>query len=158
VELKEYKQAIVDFEARLQSFSITQLLWIQPLIEKTWAAVRKDFPAVETGDLLVRTYHTTTSLIMNEHERGNYLQLHYDFAVKSRDDPSDKLHTVAAEENRADFNYPDHILASSVGDRSLTIPIAASKLDIGSRENAYVLVTFGPRGIKLKLRYTFYFK
>nr|MDO8083543.1 YjbQ family protein [Candidatus Sigynarchaeum springense] len=158
VELKEYKQAVIDFELRVQSFSITQLLWLQPAIEATWAAARKDLPAIETGELLVRTYHTTTSMIMNEHERGNYLQMHYDLAAKSRDDPTNALHTVAAEENRADFNYPDHILSSSIGDRSLTIPIAANKLDMGSRENTYILVTFGPRGVKLKLRYTLYFK
>lgn len=158
VELKDHKQAIIDVEATLQSFSITQLLWIQPVIEAAWTSLKKEFTSIETGELLVRTYHTTTSLIMNEHERGNYLQMHYDFAQKTRDDPSDKLHTVAAEENRADFNYPDHILASSVGGRSLTIPIVGTKLDIGGRENAYVLVTFGPRGIKLKLRFTFYFK
>ncbi|NMC05401.1 MAG: hypothetical protein GYA24_09325 [Candidatus Lokiarchaeota archaeon] len=158
IELKDYKQVIIDFEVKLQTFAITQLLWIHPTLEKTWSAVKKDFPAIETGDLLIRTYHTTTSLIMNEHERGNYLQMHYDFAVKTRDDPSDKLHTVAAEENRADFNYPDHLLASTVGDRSLTIPITAGKLDIGGRENAYVLVTFGPRNVKLKFRFTFYAK
>lgn len=157
VDLQDHKQAIIDFETSLQSFAITQLLWLQPMIESTWVAVKAEFPSIETGDLLIRTYHTTTSLIMNEHERGNFLQLHYDFAQKTRDDPSDKLHTVAAEENRADFNYPDHILATSVGDRNLILPIVGDKLDIGGRENIYVLVTFGPRGIKLKLRFTFYF-
>ncbi|MEX2681658.1 MAG: hypothetical protein Q6373_008660 [Candidatus Sigynarchaeota archaeon] len=158
VELGDYKQAIIDFEVRLESFSITQLLWLQPAMEATWAAARKALPPVETGELLIRTYHTTTSMIMNEHERGNYLQMHYDLAAKSRDDPTNALHTVAAEENRADFNYPDHILSSSIGDRSLTIPIAANKLDMGSRENAYILVTFGPRGVRLKFRYTLYCK
>lgn len=157
VDLQDHKQAIIDFEASFQSFSITQLLWIQPMIESTWSAVKAEFPSIETGDLLIRTYHTTTSLIMNEHERGNFLQLHYDFAQKTREDLSDKLHTVAAEENRPDFNYPDHILATSVGDRNLILPIVGEKLDIGGRENIYVLITFGPRGIRLKLRFTFYF-
>jgi len=157
VDLQDHKQAIIDYQASLQSFSITQLLWLQPMIEAMWASITKEFSTIETGELFIRTYHTTTSLITNEHERGNFLQLHYDFAQKTREDPSDKLHTVAAEENRADFNYPDHILATSVGDRNIVLPIVGDKLDIGSRENVYVLVTFGPRGIKLKLRFTFYF-
>jgi thiamine phosphate synthase YjbQ (UPF0047 family) len=62
---------------------------------------------------------------------------------------SDKLHTLAAEENRADFNYPDHILASKYGDKDFTVPIINGKIQLGGRENLYVLVTFGPRAIKL---------
>jgi thiamine phosphate synthase YjbQ (UPF0047 family) len=149
------QQVVLDYEVSLQSFSVTQLLWIQPLVNELWAGVKAEFHAIETGELMLRTYHTTTSMIMNEHERGNFLQLHYDLAERTRADPTAMLHTVAAEENRADFNFPDHILASSVGDRSLTIPISGSKLDIGSRENAYILVTFGPRKIQLKARFSF---
>lgn len=147
------RHVTIDIEATLQSFSITQLLWIQPLIEEIWASLKKDFASVLHGRLLVRSYHTTTSLIMNEHEHGNYLQLHYDLAERTMSDPSTALHTVAAEENRADFNYPDHFLASSVGSRDITIPITNGSLALGGRENAYVLVTFGPRAVSIKLRF-----
>jgi hypothetical protein len=38
----------------------------------------------------------------------------------------------------------------------ISLDLVGDKLDIGGRENVYVLVTFGPRGIKLKLHFTFY--
>ncbi|MFX0103350.1 MAG: hypothetical protein ACFFCS_27565 [Candidatus Hodarchaeota archaeon] len=147
-------QMVIDFEIYLQSFSITQLIWIQPVLKNLWNEVSKknDF-TIETGELLLRSFHTTTSILVNEHERGNFLQLHYDLARKSMEDASDKLHTVAAEENRADFNYPDHVLASSVGNRNIIIPIRENSLQIGGRENFYVLVTFGPRGMKILARF-----
>ena len=146
---------VVDFEISLQSFSITQLIWIQPVLKQLWHAVgKKNNYTIETGELLLRSYHTTTSILVNEHERGNFLQLHYDLAKKTMENASDKLHTVAAEENRADFNYPDHLLASSVGNRNVTIPIRDGELQLGGRENFYVLVTFGPRGMKLLARFT----
>ncbi|MHA1679687.1 MAG: hypothetical protein ACTSUE_01685 [Promethearchaeota archaeon] len=151
------KQAIISYKLTLQSFSITQLLWIQRHILNAWEKIRGEFKNIEVGELLIRSYHTTTSLIMNEHERGNYLQLHYDLAQKTRLDATKALHTVAAEENRADFNYPDHILASSVGNRAIIIPISHDNLDMGSRENYYIIVTFGPRSVNILLRFSFYF-
>ncbi|MHA1370200.1 MAG: YjbQ family protein, partial [Promethearchaeota archaeon] len=155
IDLDKKVKYIIDIEANLQSFSITQLLWLQPLISETWDFVKKETPGnIEHGELLVRSYHTTTSLILNEHERGNYLQIHYDLAKSSMQNPELKLHTVAAEENRADFNYPDHWLASSVGNRNIIIPISNGDLSLGGRENLYVLATFGPRSIKLMLRYS----
>ena len=149
-------EMVVDFEVFLQSFSITQLIWIQPILMQLWGAVsKKNNYNIETGEVLIRSYHTTTSILVNEHERGNFLQLHYDLAKKSMLDSSDKLHTVAAEENRADFNYPDHLLASSIGNRNIIIPIQKNELQLGGRENFYVLVTFGPRGMKLMVRFKF---
>ncbi|MBD3188188.1 hypothetical protein GF325_15240 [Candidatus Bathyarchaeota archaeon] len=147
------KRVVISHELNLQSFSITQLLWLQPWILESWRQVKDNFQNITVGNLLLRSYHTTTSILMNEHERGNYLQLHYDLAASTREDASTKLHTVAAEENRADFNYPDHMTASSVGNRQVLIPIKDDSLDMGGRENYYILVTFGPRAVKLLLKY-----
>jgi len=52
-------------------------------------------------------------------------------------------------QNRADFNHYDHELASTYGSRQLTLPIINGKMEIGSRENLYLLVTFGPRTVNL---------
>jgi len=106
----------------------------------------------KNGELFIRSYHTTTSLIINEHEFGNYLDLHYKFAEISKQNTSQFLHTVRALENRADFNYYDHELASTYGSRQLIVPIVNGNLEIGSRENFYVLVTFGPRAFNLYLK------
>ena len=91
---------------------------------------------------------------MNEHEYGNYLDLHYLLAEVSSKDSSQFLHTVRALENRADFNHYDHELASTYGNRQLILPIVDRKLEIGSREKYYALVTFGPRTffINIKIR------
>jgi thiamine phosphate synthase YjbQ (UPF0047 family) len=140
-------------DLELNSFAITQLLFISPYIleaAKQWTQEFKDYPF---GEFTLKSYHTTTSIIVNEHEHGNFLQLHYQFAEATMSAAEDKLHTVAADENRADFNYPDHILASSVGDKDLTVPIVDGKIQLGGRENLYILVTFGPRGLKLSLTF-----
>ena len=110
--------------------------------------------SVKNGDFFLRSYHTTTSLIINEYEYGNYLDLHFKFAEISKLDSSKYLHTVRALENRADFNHYDHELASTYGTRNIVIPIIEGNLEIGNRENFYVLVTFGPRSFHLlaKLR------
>ena len=76
-------------------------------------------------------------------------QPHYKFAEISKKDSSRFLHTVNALENRADFNHYDHELASSFGTRLLILPILDRKLEIGSRENFYILVTFGPRTFQI---------
>ncbi|MHA1791441.1 MAG: YjbQ family protein [Promethearchaeota archaeon] len=157
-DLGDRRHAIVDFELTATSFSITQLLWIQPLVKQAWERIKSEFKEIEAGELLIRSYHTTTSILINEHERGNFLQLHYDFCLKTQEDPSFKLHTVAAEENRADFNFPDHILASSIGNRNVIVPISKNKLDMGGRENIYIIVTFGPRNVKIKFRFSIYQK
>jgi thiamine phosphate synthase YjbQ (UPF0047 family) len=77
------------------------------------------------------------------------------FAEISSRDSAPFLHTVRALENRADFNHYDHELASTYGSRQLTLPIVNGRLEIGGRENLYILVTFGPRTfniyIKIKL-------
>ena len=62
------------------------------------------------------------------------------------------MHTLSALENRADYNHPDHAIASTYGQRQLTLPIINRSLEIGSREHFYVLVTFGPRSINLFFR------
>jgi len=59
---------------------------------------------------------------------------------------------VSALENRADFNHYDHELASTYGSRQLTIPILNRNLEMGSRENFYILVTFGPRTFQLFIK------
>ena len=64
----------------------------------------------------------------------------------------DRMHTVKAFENRADFNFQDHLLASTYGQRSLVFPVIDGELQIGGRENIYLLVTFGPRAVSLLLQ------
>jgi thiamine phosphate synthase YjbQ (UPF0047 family) len=150
---KSDHELFIQQDLELNSFSITQLLYISPHIldaAKFWTQKYVDYPY---GELTLKSYHTTTSLIVNEHEIGNYLQMHYQFAEETMAKAEDKLHTLAAEENRADFNYPDHILATTVGDKDFTVPILDGKIQLGTRENLYVLVPFGPRGIKLSLTF-----
>jgi thiamine phosphate synthase YjbQ (UPF0047 family) len=133
----------------IQSFAITQLVSIQDVIDRIISEVQNRYPMVKSGVITIKSYHTTSSLIINEHEIGNYLDLHYYFVEESRKDSSRCLHTVAANENRADFNFPDHLLASTHGQRSITYHIRDGKLARGSRENVYALVTFGPRKINV---------
>lgn len=144
---------MIQQDLALHSFAITQLLYISPYVLDAAQAVAKKYPDYGFGEFTLKSYHTTTSLVVNEHEFGNYLQLHYQFAEASMADAQAALHTVAAEENRADFNYPDHILASTHGDKDYTVPIVDGKIQLGGRENIYVLVTFGPRAIKLSLNF-----
>jgi thiamine phosphate synthase YjbQ (UPF0047 family) len=139
----------VRYKVKLRSYSITQLLFISDLIKQILKKTLKKYPNHTNGELFLRSYHTTTSLIINEHEFGNYLDLHYKFAETSKQDGTPYFHTVAALENRADFNRFDHDLATMNGRRQLIIPILDGKLEIGGRENFYVLVTFGPRTFHL---------
>ncbi len=142
------------YKVKLRSYAITQLLYITNVIEKVLNLSLEANPNLKNGELLVKSYHTTVSLIMNEHEYGNYIDLHYMFAEISSKDSSQFLHTVTALENRADFNHYDHELASTYGNRQLILPIVDRKLEVGSRENYYALVTFGPRTffINIKIR------
>ncbi len=144
------------YDIHLRSYAVTQLLFITDMIKNILKEAKKTYPSLKNGDLFIRSYHTTTSLIINEHEYGNYLDLHYKFAEISDLNSSNYLHTVRALENRADFNHYDHELASTYGMRNIIIPILGGELEIGSRENFYVLVTFGPRSFHLlvKLRIT----
>ena len=93
--------------------------------------------------------------MINEHEYGNYLDLHYKFAEISSRDSTQYLHTVKASENRADFNHYDHELASKYGNRFLIVPIVNGMMEIGKRENFYILVTFGPRTFNIYVRIKF---
>jgi len=140
------------YKIKLGSYSITQLVFITKLVKQIFDETLKKYPNLKNGELFIRSYHTTTSLIINEHEYGNYLDLHYQFAEISKKDSSHFLHTVKALENRADFNHYDHELASTYGSRELTLPILNRKLEIGGRENFYLLVTFGPRTVQLLVK------
>ena len=140
------------YNIQLRSFSITQLLYISQLIREIFNDSLSKFPNLQNGELFIRTYHTTTSLIVNEHEFGNYLDMHYMFAEITRKDSSKSLHTVRALENRADFNPFDHEIATKYGHKQLILPIIKRNLEIGSRENFYILVTFGPRVFQLYIR------
>ena len=146
---------IIEYKLKLRSYSITQLLFLTDIIKEIFNRSLEENPDLKSGELFIRSYHTTTSLIINEHEYGNYLDLHYMFAEISSRDSAPFLHTVRALENRADFNHYDHELASTYGSRQLTLPIVDGMLEIGGRENFYILVTFGPRTfnvyIKIKL-------
>ncbi len=88
---------------------------------------------------------------MNEHKPGNFLELHYTFVDRTQADPSLTLHTVAAEETRADFNSPDYLLARSCEQRDITIPFVDGNFLLSARENLYLLNTFGPRSMHLTL-------
>jgi thiamine phosphate synthase YjbQ (UPF0047 family) len=137
------------YDLLVESFSITQFLWLQPALDDLLWDLQEKYPEYKDGEILVRTKHTTTSLLLNEHEPGNYLDLHYTFVERTMADPSLTLHTTAAEEHRADFNFPDHLTASSYGQRDITIPFVDGKFLLGSRENLYLLSTFGPRSMHL---------
>ena len=145
----------ITYKVKLRSYSITQLIFLTKLIKKLLEDALNNYPNLQNGEFFIRSYHTTTSLIVNEHEYGNYLDLHYKFAETSKKDSSKFLHTLRALENRADFNAYDHILATTYGSRQLTIPIINKKLEIGSRENFYILVTFGPRTIQIFVKIKF---
>ncbi|MHA1670645.1 MAG: YjbQ family protein [Promethearchaeota archaeon] len=145
----------VIYEVTLRSYGITQLIFLTTLIKELFTKANVDYPNLKNGELFLRSFHTTTSFIINEHEYGNYLDLHYKFAEISKKGSSQFLHTVRALENRADFNHYDHELASTYGSRDLTIPIINNELVIGSRENFYVLATFGPRTFKILIKIRF---
>ena len=139
------------YNINIRSFSITQLIHITDTMMQIFNTVKKEYPEIENGQIIIRSNHTTTTLIINEHEVGNYLDLHYGFAEYTLQDSSDYLHTVNALENRADFNHFDHLIANDYGSRQIVIPIVNKALKVGGREDFYVLVTFGPRTISLLL-------
>ncbi|MFW9898398.1 MAG: YjbQ family protein [Candidatus Thorarchaeota archaeon] len=143
------------YRIQLRSYSITQLIFLTKLINNVFNDTVNKNPTLQNGEMFIRSYHTTTSLLINEHEYGNYLDLHYKFAEISKKDSSNFLHTVRALENRADFNPYDHQLATVYGNRQLILPIINRKLDIGKRENFYALVTFGPRTFFLFIKIRF---
>ncbi|TFF88152.1 MAG: hypothetical protein EU550_01845 [Promethearchaeota archaeon] len=150
--IENSNEVIIDYKLKLRSYSITQLLFLTNLISQITQKSLDKYPNLHYGEILIRSYHTTTTLIVNEHEFGNYLDLHFKFAEISRKDSQDAFHTVNALENRADFNRYDHDLATTYGSRQLILPIVDRKLEIGGRENFYILVTFGPRVFNLFFR------
>jgi thiamine phosphate synthase YjbQ (UPF0047 family) len=157
-EIKKIKQiendndVIISYNVKLRSFAITQLLFITDLINDLFKSCLENNPSFKDGEILIRSYHTTVSLIINEHEFGNYLDMHYKFAEMSSRDSSQFLHTVRALENRPDFNHYDHELASSYGNRQLILPVLDGEIKIGGRENFYALVTFGPRTFNIHIK------
>ena len=154
-QIENDNEVIISYNVKMRSFAITQLLFITDIIKDIYKSCLEKNPNFKDGEIFIRSYHTTVSLIINEHEFGNYLDMHYKFAEISSRDSSQFLHTVRALENRADFNHYDHELAITYGNRQLILPVLDGKIKIGSRENFYALVTFGPRTfnihIKLKL-------
>jgi thiamine phosphate synthase YjbQ (UPF0047 family) len=154
---KSYKNQVISTHIiKLRSYSITQLLFLTDIIKNIFDKTIKKYPEVSDGEILLRSYHTTTTLIINEHEIGNYLDLHYYFAELSAEESSDFIHTVFAKENRPDFNHPDHRIASTYGSKQLIIPIRDRKLEFGSRENFYLLATFGPRTLEVFIQMKFF--
>ncbi|MGV9199375.1 MAG: YjbQ family protein [Promethearchaeia archaeon] len=150
--IENSEKVLLTYRINMRSYSITQLIFLTDLIKQIFEKSVKEYPDYKTGHLLLKSYHTTTTLIVNEHEQGNYLDLHYMFAEKSKKPTTSYLHTVRALENRADFNHYDHELASTYGNRQLIIPIINQELEIGGRENYYILVTFGPRNFDILIR------
>ena len=157
-DIKKIKQiendndVTISFDVKLRSFAITQLLFITDLIKDIFKICIEENPQFKDGEIFIRSYHTTVSLFINEHEFGNYLDMHYKFAEMSSKDSSQFLHTVRALENRPDFNFFDHDLANIYGNRQLILPVLDGKIKIGSRENFYVLVTFGPRTFNIHIK------
>ncbi len=149
----ETSSEIISFyKLKLRSYSITQLIYLTEVIRNHVKKVLNQYSDFQNGELFMRTYHTTTTFIINEHEHGNYLDLHYMFAELSKRDSGKFLHTVRALENRADFNHYDHELASVYGTKQFTVPIINGELEVGGRENFYILVTFGPRTFNLLIK------
>ena len=157
-DIKKIKQiendngVIISYEVKMRSFAITQLLFITDMIKEIYTSCLEKNPNFKDGEIFIRTYHTTVSLIINEHEFGNYLDMHYKFAEMSSMNSSQFLHTVRALENRPDFNHYDHDLANIYGNRQLILPVLDGKIKIGGRENFYVLVTFGPRTFNIHIK------
>jgi len=155
-QIKNGKEVIISYNVEMRSFAITQLLFITDLIKKLSKTCLEENPHFTDGEIFIRSYHTTVSLILNEHEFGNFLDMHYEFAEMSSRDCSQFLHTVRARENRPDFNHFDHDLANIYGSRQLILPVLDGEIKIGGRENFYALVTFGPRtfNIHIKIKLT----
>lgn len=157
-EIKKIKQiendndVIISYNVKLRSFAITQLLFITDLIKNLYKSCLEKNPHFTDGEIFIRSYHTTVSLIINEHEFGNYLDMHYKFAEMSSKDSSQFLHTVRALENRPDFNRFDHDLANAYSNRQLILPVLDGEIKIGGRENFYALVTFGPRTFNIHIK------
>lgn len=150
--LENENEIDISYKLTLRSYSITQLIFLTNIVKRVYNEVQHKFPNYKNGNIFLKSYHTTTTLVTNEHEYGNYLDLHFRFAEFSRDDSTDYFHTVRALENRADFNRLDHDLATNNGNRQLFLPVSDGKLNIGGRENFYILVTFGPRTFHLYLK------
>ncbi len=157
-DIKKIKQiendnaVIISYNVKLRSFAITQLLFITDLIKNLYKSCLEKNPHFTDGEIFIRSYHTTVSLIINEHEFGNYLDMHYKFAEMSSRDSSQFLHTVRALENRPDFNHFDHDLANTYSNRQLILPVLDGEIEIGGRENFYALVTFGPRTFNIHIK------
>ncbi|MBN2157183.1 MAG: YjbQ family protein [Candidatus Lokiarchaeota archaeon] len=150
-EFDNSHQIHLGYDIKVQSFCITQLISIQDTIDHIMKEIKEQFPLMKSGFITIKSNHTTTSLVINENEMGNFLDLHYFFVQKSMEDSQYNLHTHAAEEFRADFNFPDHLLASTYGQRTIFYSIRDGRIERGSRENVFVIVTFGPRLVTIGL-------
>jgi len=151
-QIENGKEVIISFNVKMRSFAITQLLFITDLIKNLYKSCLEENPHFTDGEIFIRSYHTTVSLIINEHEFGNFLDMHYKFAEMSSSDSSQFLHTVRALENRPDFNHFDHDLANNYGSRQLILPVLDGEIKVGGRENFYALVTFGPRTFNIHIK------
>jgi len=109
-----------------------QLVDITDSVEKT---VRES--GVENGICLVHTLHSTTAIVINEHESG----LMNDILAKIATDYPPR---VGWHHDRVDDNADAH-LASAFTGPSRALPVRAKRLVRGTWQNIFFLELDGPR-------------
>lgn len=92
---------------------------------------------IESGMCLINSPHSTTAIIVNEHESG----LMEDILRKVREEFPKKL---GWHHDRGDGNAKAHLASVFLG-HSKTIPVRSGRLERGTWQNIFLLELDGPR-------------
>lgn len=123
----------------IQTTARTELI---DITDRVRAAVRES--GVKEGICLISTRHTTSSLIINENERG------------LRKDILEMLETLVPEDksyahNQIDNNADSHLRAVLLGN-SVTIPVEDGHLVLGTWQSIFFVELDGPRNRSVNVK------
>jgi hypothetical protein len=65
------KNLRVSYDISLQSFSITQVISFQQVFEEIFNEIKAKYQDIKSGEIIIKSYHTTVSIFVNEHVYGN---------------------------------------------------------------------------------------
>jgi len=117
------------------SLSIREELDLVDITEEVLSFVREC--EIESGICLINSPHSTTAIIVNEHESG----LMKDFLRKVREEFP---RGAGWQHDRVDDNANAHLASVFLG-HSKTLPIRHGRLERGTWQNIFLLELDGPR-------------
>ena len=119
-------------EIKISTNERTQLVDVMERVEKIVGD-----SGVENGICLIHSLHSTTAIIINEHENGLMDDVLRKIAV-------DYPHGAGWHHDRVDDNADSHLASVFIGS-SKVIPVKAKRLVLGTWQNIFFLELDGPR-------------